>query len=483
MKLQTPYIAAFLIWATVSTAAAAIPPFGNAADKKTSVKSLKVERSENNLFVSMQLDLVSLKLKSDREITYIPVLSYRDSYMELPHVVVAGRNRYIQNLRHGNLPDDAILCRPGKAIDYSVVVPYEPWMETATLSLSEDECGCGFRPVSSRRYDLAVLDFTQKVFSPSYVFITPVAEPVKTREVRGSAYIDFPVNGMEIHPDYRRNPEELQKIRNTINVLRRDTDTRIVAVTIQGFASPEGPYADNERLAKGRTSALADYVRGLYAFDPSVMKSTWVAEDWAGLRRYVEASDIADKASILSIIDMENLSPDDREWKLKSAYPDQYRFLLENVYPGLRHSDYTVEYVIRSYADADEIKAVLKSAPQKLSLHEMNIVAQSLEPGSDEYREVFEVAVRMYPDDPVANLNAANIALGRDELERAAGYLSKAGNVPEAVYARGLLAVKRGDYDEAVRLFDEASRSGVGEASEAVSRLRELGMIEQTKKK
>lgn len=159
----------------------------------------------------MQIDLVSLKLKSDREITYIPVLSYGDSYMELPHVVVAGRNRYIQNLRHGNLPDDAILCRPGKAIDYSVVVPYEPWMETATLSLSEDECGCGFRPVSSRRDDLAVLDFTSKVFKPSYVFITPVAEPVKTREVRGSAYIDFPVNGMEIHPDYRRNPEELQK--------------------------------------------------------------------------------------------------------------------------------------------------------------------------------------------------------------------------------------------------------------------------------
>ena len=108
MKLQTPYIVAFLIWATVSTAAAAIPSFGNAADKKTGVKSLKVERSENNLFVSMQLDLVSLKLKSDREITYIPVLSYGDSYMELPHVVAAGRNRSIQQLRNGNLTDNKI---------------------------------------------------------------------------------------------------------------------------------------------------------------------------------------------------------------------------------------------------------------------------------------------------------------------------------------------------------------------------------------
>lgn len=478
MKLQTLYIAVLALLATASTAIAAIPSSGEEKDNSPRVKSLKVERSENNLFVSMQLDLSSLRLKSDREITYLPVLSYEGSHRELPRVVVAGRNRYIQNRRHGKFPDDTRLCRPGKVINYSAVVPYEPWMETATLSLSEDECGCGFSPVSSRRGHLAVLDFTPKVFSPSYAFVTPVAEPVKMRTARGSAYIDFPVNRTEIRPDYRRNPEELQKIRNTIDILRGDADTRIVSVTIEGFASPEGPYADNERLARGRASALADYVRGLYTFPPSVMHSIWVAEDWAGLRRYVESADIAGKADILAILDREDLAPDNRERELKSACPEQYRLLLEDVYPGLRHSDYAVEYVIRSYADVNEIKAVLKSAPQKLSLHEMNLVAQSLEPGSDEYCEVFEVAVRMYPDDAVANLNAANIALGRGELERAAGYLSKAGDAPEAVYACGILAARRGDYDEAVRLFDEASRSGVGQASEAAGQLRKLGLIE-----
>lgn len=478
MKLQTLCIAVLALLATASTATAAIPSSGEETGNSPRVKSLKVERSENNLFVSMQLDLSSLRLKSDREITYLPVLSYGELHRELPRVVVAGRNRYIQNRRHGRLPDDARLCRPGKEVDYSAVLPYEPWMETATLSLSADECGCGFSPVSSHRDDLAVLDFAPKVFSPSYAFVTPAAEPVKMRTARGSAYIDFPVNRTEIRPDYRRNPEELQKIRNTIDILRGDADTRIVSVTIEGFASPEGPYANNERLARGRASALADYVRGLYTFPPSVMHSAWVAEDWAGLRRYVESADIADKAAILAILDREELAPDDRERRLKSACPEQYRFLLANVYPGLRHSDYAVEYVVRSYADVDEIKAVLKSAPQKLSLHEMNLVAQSLEPGSDEYCEVFEVAVRMYPDDAVANLNAANIALGRDELERASGYLSKAGDAPEAVYARGILAAKRGDYADAVRLFDEASRAGVEQASEASGQLRKLGLVE-----
>lgn len=477
MKFQTILIAAIALAATASAADAALPAGSELADNTTRVKELKTERSENSLFVSMQLDLSSLKLKSDREITFIPVLSAEGSRLELPRIVVAGHNRYIQNQRHGKLPKDATLCRPGKVIPYSTVIPFETWMETATLSLVEDECGCGFTPVASRSDELAVLDFTEKVFRPEYAFITPEAELVKTRQARGSAYIDFPVNRTEINTDYMRNPEELQKIRGTIDILRGDEDIHIVSVSIEGYASPEGPYRNNERLAKGRTSALADYVCALYAFDKSIMKTGWVAEDWAGLRRYVESSDIDNRDAILSIIGMEDLEPDSREWKLKSSYPEQYRFLLDNVYPGLRHSDYEVEYVIRAFVDIDEIKAVMKSAPQKLSLHEMYVVAQSLETGSDEYCEVFEVAVRMYPEDPVANLNAANIALGRDELERVEGYLAKAGECPEAVYARGILAAKRGDYDSAVRLFGEAADAGISQAGDAVAQLRELGVI------
>lgn len=478
MKLQTLCIAVLALVATALTADAAVASADERTDKDPQVKSLKAERSENNLFVSMQLDMTSLKLKSDREVTYLPVLSWGDSTLCLPRVVVAGRNRYIQNRRHGKLPADAILCRPGRVVDYSTVVPYEPWMETATLSLAADECGCGFRKFSSHSHDLAVLDFTPKVFAPSYAFVTPVAEQVKMREVHGSAYIDFPVNRTEIRADYRRNPEELQKIRNTIDIIKADGDTRIVSVTIEGYASPEGSYANNERLAKGRSSALADYVRGLYAFPSSVMKATWVAEDWAGLRRHVESSTLADKEGLLSVIGMDDMDPDARESRLRAAYPEQYRQLLENVYPALRHSDYAVKYAIRSFADVDEIKAVMRTAPQKLSLHEMNLVAQSLEPGSDEYCEVFEVAVRMYPDDPVANLNAANIALGRDELERAAAYLSKAGNLPETTYARGILAAKKGEHAEAMRLFGLALQAGVDLAGDAMEQMRTLGLAE-----
>ena len=54
-------------------------------------------------------------------------------------------------------------------------------------------------------------------------------------------------------------------------------------------------------------------------------------------------------------------------------------------------------------------------------------MANSYEIGSDEYNNVFDIAVRMFPNDPVANLNAANIAMGAGDYASAKNYLAKGG--------------------------------------------------------
>lgn len=442
------------------------------------VSDVNVERSESSLIVSMNIDASALRLKSDREIKYLPVITDGTERIELPLVVVAGRNRYIQNLRHDTLDPSDVLTRDGKTVSYSTVVPYEKWMETSRLILMEDECNCGLQSGVANESDLATLDFVERVFAPKFVLVTPPAELQKTRSAKGSAYIDFPVNRTEITPTYRRNPDELAKIRQTIDLVANDPDTRITSVKIVGFASPEGSYANNDRLAKGRSKSLADYVQTLYSFDPAVMQTSWVTENWEGLRNYVAHSALPDTAALLAVIDNTDLAPDAREWRLKSRYPDQYAYLLENVYPGLRRSDYEVDYVVRSFISVDEIKRVMATAPQKLSLNEIYVVANSLDVDSDEYREAFELAVRMYPDDPIANLNMAAIALRRDELPAAEGYLAKAGDSPRAVYARGVLAAKQGNYDDAVGLLRSASSSGIAEAADALEQLRLMKLIE-----
>lgn len=442
-----------------------------AAPILVSVKDLNVERSESQLLVSFTLDASAIKLGSDREIKYLPVVSAGSDSTELPAVIIAGRNRYIQNQRHDVTADGTTLSTPGKAIAYSAAVPFRPWMERATVSLVEDQCSCGFDALSSTSADVAMLDFEHPVFTPHFTFVTPPAELNKTREAHGQAYIDFPVNKTDIDPAYRRNPEEIAKIRETIDIVRNDSDTHITDVTITGYASPESPYDNNERLAKGRSLALAEYVRNLYSFAPDIMHAGWVAENWQGLRAEIAASDLDSRDDMLAIIDDSSLDPDARESRIKSLFPDTYKFLLDNVYPGLRRSDYKIDYVVRSYTSVDEIKHVMATAPQKLDLHEIYVVANTLTPGSDEYREAFELAVRMFPDNTDANLNMAAIALQREEYTRAASYLAKAGDSPRAIYARGVLAYKTGNRDEGLRLITDAANRGLAEADDALQQI------------
>ena len=111
--------------------------------------------------------------------------------------------------------------------------------------------------------------------------------------------------------------------------------------------------------------------------------------------------------------------------------------------------------------------------PQKLSQNEFYLVAGKYEPGTDEFTDVFETAVRMFPNDEIANLNAANAAIRRDDFETARRYLDKAGDSAEAVYARGALAVRENDYDTARRNLSKAKEMGMEKAALMLEELDE----------
>ncbi|WP_417012672.1 DUF3868 domain-containing protein [Alistipes sp.] len=445
-------------------------------DGRVTVSNLAVSRAEDKLFVSMEFDVSALHLESDVEMLLTPTLTQGASGTSLPPALIAGRNRYYLHLRNGLTPDDATLYRQGRVslIEYRAVIPYEPWMNTAMLSARSEIRGCGGAPLAGADQRLTTLDLEpeRRYFMPVPVYVRPEAE-AKILTVEGSAYIDFPVNRTEIHDTYRNNQAELRKILATIDAVKADADTRIIGVKIKGYASPEGPYANNERLAKGRTQTLKEYVRRQYDFPESLLTTDYEPEDWAGLERFVETSGLNDREAILAAI-RSDLAPDAKEWRIKKNYPEAYAYLLANVYPGLRHSDYAVKYEVRAYTDVAEIRRLLRTQPQKLSLQEMYMAAQEMEPGSDEYAETFEIAVRMFPDDATANLNAATTALMRGDLKRADGYLSKAGERAEAIYARGVLAALAERYDEAAALFGQAHDGGVTEAGEALRQVAEL---------
>ena len=87
---------------------------------------------------------------------------------------------------------------------------------------------------------------------------------------------------------------------------------------------------------------------------------------------------------------------------------------------------------------------------------------------------MFDVAVRMYPEDRIANLNAANVAMQRKDFKSAAGFIERAGDSPEAVYAKGVYEALQGNYTEAGKHFRKAETLGIKEAADALAVIMQL---------
>lgn len=438
-----------------------------------SVSDVKMERSGAYIAVDMNLGLKDLAVEGNRAVLLTPRLVNGSDSLDLPSIGIYGRRRYYFYVRNGEsmLTDkDEMSYKASEKPDgiaYHNIVSYADWMNGAVLSLHRSDYGCCNTLLA--RQD-GTLGRHTEAFFPELVFVQPEAEIMKSRSLSGSAYIDFPVDQTVIYPDYRRNTVELGKIQATIDSVRNDKDVTITSVWLKGYASPESPYKHNTELAIGRTAALKKHIGQLYSFADNVIQTDYEPEDWAGLRRYVEQSNIDHRAEILALIDSD-MEPDAKEWKIKRTYPEEYRFMLHNFYPALRHTDYRIDYNIRTFSDADEIKRIMAERPQKLSLSEFYLVAGQYEPGTDEFTDVFQTAVRMFPNDETANLNAANAAIRRDDFGTARRYLDKAGDSAEAVYARGALAVREGDYDTAYRYLNKAKGMGLEQAGRTLDEL------------
>lgn len=442
------------------------------------VENVSVEQHDNEVSVSMVIDAASLRPGKDREYTLTPTLFSPDGTdsVRFEPVTVAGHNLYYLHDRQGDLQFQEIY-HAGRVneINYSARAANPAWIDSADLVLAVRmrNC-CDFSPLPT----VPLGKCEQPVFDPIIDFGDPIPAPLalepKTREIDGRAYINFPVNRTELYPDYMNNPAELRKIIATIDSVKNDSDITVDSIFIKGYASPEGPYDNNIRLAKGRTATLKDYVERMYAFPKGFINTSYEPEDWAGLREYVESSNMLYRKEILEIIDSD-LAPDPKNSAIQRRYPTEYSMLLKNVYPELRHSDYSIFYTIRTFTDPAKIIELTTTAPQKLSEQEITYALSTLTPGSAESNYLYETAARMFPDNKDFCFGAAVSALSRDDYKGAEFYLNRAGDSARVAYTRAVIAARQGDLEKARTYYRQAENLGSTKASAALRMLQNVG--------
>ena len=254
---------------------------------RVDVDLLELKEQDNTLQIVYNARISPRAVKKGERLRITPILEGTENVKTLPAINIIGNNRKQVMQRKKKLPQEFVKTHltSDTLLKVSLRIPYEQWMEFASLVMEEEVTGYRASTVTTRyrlkdRIEVSIR--TPYEVAPKVTFITPAKED-KMRYRQGKAYLDFQVGRSVILPNYRCNSEELLKIDDVIRDMMRNPDATIQGVYIEGYASPEGTYATNDRLSKARAEALKSYILQKFKVPGKLFKVSHVGEDWTGL--------------------------------------------------------------------------------------------------------------------------------------------------------------------------------------------------------
>lgn len=281
------------------------------------------------------------------------------------------------------------------------------------------------------------------------------------------ANIKFLVNQANIRQSELKNnsvQEFVQMLRN-INADREKLNLRNVEV--RAYASPEGGYSFNNKLAGKRQDTSEKYVKQqLQAakLGKANIDAHYTAQDWDGFKRLVQASNIQDKDVILRVLEMYK-DPEERERQIRNMSAG-FRELADGILPELRRSRLIINYETIGRSD-EQIKQQYASDPARLSPDEL-LYAATLESGTANKEAIYKKTAEIYDKDYRAFNNLATLAFNEGNEVLAKEYIQKAFSknpkAPEANANLALIALKHGNLKEAEsNLANAIDANGFGE--------------------
>ena len=281
----------------------------------------------------------------------------------------------------------------------------------------------------------------------------------RVKAKKQEANIKFLINQANLRKSELKNNSvgEFVKLLKEINKDREGLNLQ--NVEIQAYASPEGGFKFNDKLANKRQDVSEKYVRKEMksAGVEGNLDAHYTAQDWEGFQQLVQASDIQDKDVILRVLSMYK-DPQEREQQIRNM-SEGFRELADAILPELRRSRLIIHYETIGRND-EQIKAQYNEDAAKLSADELLYYA-TLEEDAAKKEEIYAKTAQLYTDDYRPLNNQAVMAFNRGDEAKAkellAQAITKSNNAAEANATLGLIALKNGNVAEAENLIAKAA--------------------------
>lgn len=261
----------------------------------------------------------------------------------------------------------------------------------------------------------------------------------------------------------RKSELKNNSVQEFVKMLKKINDDReglnLDNVEVSAYASPDGGFSINDKLANQRQKVSEQYVnQELKKIKMNAyVDAKYTAQDWDGFQELVQASNIQDKDIILRVLSMYK-DPQEREQQIKNISA-AFRELADGILPELRRSRLTINYETIGRSD-DQILDQIKADATKLSIEEL-LYGANLKESTSEKEEVYKLATQIYPNDARAYNNIATLEYAKGNYDAAKEYIQKAQsvstNLPEAKANLGMLALKNGDIKTAEQYIASAT--------------------------
>jgi hypothetical protein len=360
--------------------------------------------------------------------------------------------------------DQTISYQLGGHYTMKASYPFEAAMQKSELYLTFDA------KLGKKQVDVPAIKVADGVIATSELYhrtLTSAQPSVaadafqRVVEQKQEANIKFLIQQAELRKSELQN-NSVQEFVDLLKRISADRENMMLGnIEVSAYASPDGGFALNEKLANKRQQNTEGFVKQQMKQTKveADVEANYTAQDWEGFQQLVQASDIQDKDVILRVLSMYK-DPQEREQQIKNM-SHGFKELADGILPELRRARLTINYETLG-RDDDAIFSQIKSDPSKLSVEEL-IYASSIAETPAEQESILKTTTRIYPKETRAYNNLAALAYNKGNYEEAQRYLAQAvcngAACSEAKANQGLLALQSGDVKAAENYIGQAGNA------------------------
>ena len=359
---------------------------GQVAENRIKISDFQVEDFGETIRIDFTANVSPKAVKRNHSLVFIPVIENDGYRQSLSPVVIQGKGSKIARERRewvaGQIADyeNAVYAKNGETITLTSTVPFQKWMSGSDLILESVESGCcSYHKLNDVLYAENILERQEQEPEPvivvvekeleewipvsiadslstAFTFVVPLSEfddnePFKIYddERDNSMVIYFRVAKYDIDATYMSNAHTLSNLTAVINMIMDAKYSKVDRIVVAGFASPEGGFELNDRLAFERAVSVKKYLMETTDVRDNQIMVFNGSLDWRGLRSMIVKSNLPEKRQILSIIDNTPIWDSKRQVGrlgelMRFNGGRTYRYLLNEYFPYLRNGAFIKVY-------------------------------------------------------------------------------------------------------------------------------------------